>query len=83
MDLTKIPQVQKFFEVIVNPVVKLMFAAAVLYFVYGVFTYIRKSGESDGRTEGANHILWSVIGLFIMISVWGIIAIIRSTFGIQ
>jgi len=77
-----VPMVQKFFEVVVNPLVQLIFAAAVLYFVYGIFTYIRKSSDSTSRVDGANHILWSTVGLFIMISVWGIIGIIERTFGV-
>lgn len=75
--------VQKFFKVVVDPVIQLIFAAAVLYFVYGVFTYIRRSDDSSERINGANHILWSSVGLFIMISVWGIIAILEKTVGVR
>jgi hypothetical protein len=71
---------QKFFTVIVNPLVTLLFAAATLYFIYGVFTYIRKSDDSSERVTGANHVLWSSVGLFIMVSVWGIIAVLEKTF---
>lgn len=75
--------VQKFFKVVVDPVIQLIFAAAVLYFVYGVFTYIRRSDDSSERINGAKHILWSSVGLFIMISVWGIIAILEKTVGVR
>lgn len=81
MNALDIPIVQKFFEVVVNPAIRLLFAAAVVYFVYGVFNYVRNAGDGDARAEGANHILWSTIGLFIMISVWGIIGVLRSTIG--
>lgn len=69
----------KFFCAVVNPIVQLIFALAILYFVYGVFVYIKDSGESTSRTQGANHILWGTVGLFIMISVWGIITVIEKT----
>lgn len=78
----QLPIVQKFAAIVLDPAVKLLFALAVLYFIFGVFTFIRRSGESDGRIEGRNHILWSTVGLFIMISVWGIIAIIQRTLGV-
>ncbi len=78
----QLPIVQKFATIVLDPAVKLLFALAVLYFIFGVFTFIRRSGESDGRIEGRNHILWSTVGLFIMISVWGIIAIIQRTLGV-
>jgi hypothetical protein len=73
------PQVQKLFELVVNPVVRLLFAAAVFYFAFGVFTYIRKSDDTGERVTGGRHILWSTIGLFIMVSVWGIIAVLKNT----
>ena len=76
-----LPVVQKFFTSVVDPVVQLLFAVAVVYFIYGVFTYIRRSGDSEARTEGANHILWSIVGLFIMVSVWGIITLIKNSIG--
>ena len=81
MDLLAIDEVKKLFEVVIDPLVRLLFAAAIVYFTYGVFTYIRRSADSDGRIEGANHILWSTIGIFIMISVWGIISILENTVG--
>ncbi len=81
MNALGVPLVQKFFAVVVNPAIRLLFAAAVVYFVYGVFNYVRHSSDGDARAEGANHILWSTIGLFIMVSVWGIIGVLRSTVG--
>jgi hypothetical protein len=77
----QLPIVQKFAVLVLNPAVKLLFALAVLYFIYGVFVFIKNSGESAGRIEGRNHILWSTVGLFIMVSVWGIISMIQKTFG--
>ena len=80
MNALEVPQVQKFFEVIVDPAVQLLLALAVVYFAYGVFNYFIKGTDSAERTQGANHILWSTVGLFIMVSVWGIIAALENTF---
>lgn len=81
MNALEIPIVQDFFRAVVDPAIKLLFALAIVYFVYGVFTYVRDSSESSSRTEGANHILYSTIGLFIMISVWGIIGLLQGIIG--
>ncbi len=77
--------IEDLFTLVVNPLVRLLFAAAILYFVYGVFKFIKDkaSGESADIAQGANHVLWSTVGIFIMISVWGIIAILRSTIGVK
>lgn len=71
--------VQNLFKFVVNPLVRLLFAAAAFYFIYGVWSYIRKADDPGERAQGGNHILYSTIGLFIMISVWGIIAVIEKT----
>jgi hypothetical protein len=76
-------ELDKIFRVVINPLVQLLFAAAVFYFIYGVFKYIKDSDESSSRTDGANHVLWSTVGLFIMISVWGIIEILEKTIGVR
>ena len=72
----------KFIDTIVNPAVNLIFGAAVVYFVYGVVMYIREAESDQGRRDGRNHILWSTIGLFIMVSVWGIMRLIANTLGV-
>ncbi|MDE1874502.1 MAG: hypothetical protein KGI79_00885 [Patescibacteria group bacterium] len=77
------PVVQKLFTLVVNPVVELLFAAAAFYFIWGVFKYIRNSDDPSGREEGGKHILYGIIGLFIMFSVWGIIQVVRSTLGVH
>jgi hypothetical protein len=73
--------VKRLFTLVIDPIVRLLFAAAVFYFVYGVFKFIKDkaSGDSVDFAQGANHVLWSTVGLFIMISVWGIIAILHNT----
>ncbi len=83
MNILEIKEVKNLVEFVINPAVRLLFALAALYFMYGVFTFIRKADDSSAREEGANHILWSTIGIFIMASVWGIIAVLQSTIGIK
>ena len=75
------PEVDRIFEFVIDPLVQLLVVAAVFYFIFGVFKYIKDSDESSSRTDGANHILWSTVGLFIMISVWGIIEMLQNTIG--
>ncbi|HVU06375.1 MAG TPA: hypothetical protein VHE10_01075 [Candidatus Paceibacterota bacterium] len=82
MDTLNQPIVQKLFSLVVDPLIQLIFAAAVVYFLWGVFKYIQAADDPDERIQGGKHIIWSVIGLFIMISVWGIIAVIKRTIGV-
>ncbi len=73
----------KVIDLIINPLIVLLFAVAMVVFLYGVFEYIRGAESEDAREKGSRHILSGVFGLFIMISVFGIINIIVNTFGIN
>ena len=70
-------------EFIVNPIIVLLFVVALAVFFWGIFEFIRDAGSETGRETGKQHILWGVIGLFIMASVFAIIGVIRVTFGIS
>jgi zinc transporter ZupT len=64
---------------IVNPIVQLMFAVAVVVFTYGVFQMIWNKTDADGHTKGRNSMVGGLIGMFIMLSAWGIIYLISNT----
>lgn len=66
---------------IAQPIEYLLFAVAIIYFLYGVFQFIQHADSPEGREEGQKHIIWGLVGLFIMVSAVGIINIIISTIG--
>lgn len=70
-------------NVIVNPLIRLLFAVALVVFLWGVFEYIKDSDSSDGREKGKKHIIWGIIGLLIMVSAYSIINIALETFGLN
>lgn len=75
--------VSRVVTVIVNPFILLLFGVAVLVFLSGVFRYIAGSNSDEARTTGRSHIIYGLIGMFIMVSVFGIIHIIVGTFNIS
>lgn len=58
---------------IINPLLLLLFAFAVIYFLWGVLNYIRGADDPTKRQEGATHILYGLIGIVIMVGVYGIL----------
>ncbi len=70
-------------QVIINPIILLLFSVAVIYFLWGVFKYVKDSESSDARAEGRQHMIYGVFGMFIMISVFGIINIVLNTIGVS
>lgn len=63
---------------IVNPLIQLLFAVALVYFLWGVFVYIRDADDPSGHELGRKHIIWGIIGLFIMTAVFAIMRIART-----
>ncbi len=76
--------INKFVSVLINPIIYVLFAAGLFLFVYGVVEFLnelRKGGNSKMK-EGKDHMLWGLLGLFIMVGVFGIIHLISNTFGL-
>jgi hypothetical protein len=62
-----------------NVLVPLVFAFALLFFVYGMFRYFILGGASDeNREKGRSVMWWSIIGFVLMVSIWGIVNIIAG-----
>lgn len=68
-------------ENFVRPGIQFLTALAVVYFVYGVFEFVKNSTKEEGVSTGGRHIVWGIIGLFIMVSAWGIIGLVCNTVG--
>lgn len=64
---------------IINPLILLMFGAAMIVFFWGVIQFIYNADNENKKSEGKQHILWGLIGLFIMVAVYGILNLIIAT----
>ena len=67
---------------IVSPLVYLIMALALVYFLWGVKDFIQNADKSEKREEGYQHMIYGIVGIFIMLSAKAIIRIILSTMGI-
>lgn len=56
-------------------------AVAFLVFVWGVARFIKSAGSEKEIKESKNLLIWGVIGLFVLVTVWGIMAFLQSEFG--
>ena len=66
-------------KVIINPLIYLLFALAIVYFVYGLVKYLMSPDNEEIRTNSKSHMLWGIFGMFIMIAVFGIMNILLKT----
>lgn len=68
---------------IINPLILLLFALALAYFLYGVLEFIGNSANDEKKTTGKTHMLWGIIGLTIMMGVWAILGVVLNTLNIK
>lgn len=66
-----------FFVTILNAFTGLFVLAALATYLYSISMNIRAGNEN--RQNLRNIILWGIVGLFVMVSVWGILRILQET----
>lgn len=69
--------------IISTSIIPLIFVLAFMLFMWGVVQYILNNEEEAKREKGKQFMLWGIIALFVMFSVWGLIKVLGNTFGIQ
>jgi len=74
--------IQRFEKFIIDPLILLLFALGFLYFLWGIVVFVWKADSDDGRETGRQHMIWGILGMFVMIAVYGIINLITRTFGL-
>lgn len=58
-------------------------ALALLYFFWGLAMFILNAGDEDKKNKGRAVMIWGIIALFIIVSVWGLIGLVQQSFGIS
>lgn len=64
---------------IVNQVIPMLLALAVLVFLWGIVKFIANAGDEEARAGGVRHMVGGMIGLFVMVAFWGIIGYVQES----
>jgi uncharacterized membrane protein YozB (DUF420 family) len=64
---------------ILNMLIPILIAAAVVFFFYGLVQYIRKPEIAEGR----NTMIAGILSLFIMVSIWGLVNLAQNSLGVS
>ncbi len=81
--MTIVPFLNKINEVILNPALVLLFSIALLVFLYGGLQFILKASDEKGRDEAKKAMVWGLVGMFIMVTAFGIIRVILNSVGVS
>ena len=85
IDASRITQYSDGIIDLINSVfVPVVMAIAFLVFLWGVYKYYIYNADSETeRAKGHQTMLWGLIAFVVILSIWGLIAVVRTTFGIE
>jgi len=65
---------------IINPLIALIFAAGLLVFFWGVIEFLIaiNAGGSSSKEDGKKHMLWGLIGMFVMVAAYALFSFLVS-----
>lgn len=72
----------KIATLIINPLIILGFVIAAVFLFYGIGEMIWKADNSSELDKSRKNVMYGIIGLFIMFSVYGILKLTLATFNI-
>ena len=78
--LSPIIQIINAVAYIVGLIIPILIGVALIFFFYGLIQYIHKPDQKGG---GKKIMQAGLLSLFVMVSVWGIIAFAQSALGIR
>lgn len=68
---------------VLRAIVPMLITVALIVFIWGLIKYLMKIGDEKERQAGVQLMLWGVIAIFVMSSVWGIVRLLQNTFSVQ
>lgn len=71
------------FSNIINAMIPFFIALAGLLFLYGVLKMVMAGDDEEARKAGRGTMIYGVIALFVMVSVWGLVALLVNTFNLD
>ena len=69
--------------IINGSVIPLIITLALASFVWGVVQYVINTDEEAKRAKGRQFMIWGIVALTVMVSVWGLVNLVGGSFGIQ
>jgi len=78
-DTTKVKNIFDAAGDIIQWVVVLIIALAVVFFLLNLLKLLRSSG--DDRTKARNDMIWGIVIIVVMVSVWGLVEWVQDIFG--
>src|SRR3989338_10489800 len=67
---------------ILDLIIPILIVLGVLYFVWGVVQYVIADDE-EAKASGKNRMIYGIIGLVVIVAMWGLVGIVKRTFDLD
>lgn len=81
--LTSLDDIVAWIAKTIKTLIPVFFGLAIIYFFWGLANFIRASGDAKAQEAGRNQMIWGVIAIAVMISVYGLAIWLQGLFGIS
>ncbi len=68
---------------LVGALVPILITLALVVFFWGLVRYLMSAGGKGGHDKGKQLMIWGLVSLFVMVSVWGIVRLAQDALGIN
>jgi len=58
-------------------------ALAFIFFLWGLLKFMMAAGDEAAKEQGKQIMIWGVVILFVMLSIWGLVAILNTITGVN
>ena len=69
-------------EIIAN-LIPLLISLGLIAFIWSVIKFIGNSNDAEARGAGLRQMGWGIVGLFAIVSVWGLVSLLGQIVGVQ
>ncbi len=63
---------------VIDTAIPILASFAVFFFLLNIVRYIYKAGDAGSKGAEKKGILWGLIALFVIFSIWGLLSLFRS-----
>jgi heme/copper-type cytochrome/quinol oxidase subunit 4 len=64
-----------------NTFIQILIAFAVIWIIFNIVRFLIVGADSEDKRKAARQaILWGIVGLFVILSIWGLVRILTNTF---
>jgi hypothetical protein len=63
--------------------IPIVITLALLLFLWGLVKFMTAAGDETAQATGKKLMIWGIIILFVMVSVWGLVQLINTLTGIE